>query len=135
MLWNSSYAIGHETVDNEHKEIFGMVDTLLVDDFRNRPEKIKTTVDFLVGYVGRHFANEESLMRESNYPKTDEHKAQHKKFVETVGVLVKKIEQNIDSIDIVLEVNNVIVNWLAEHVMGSDKMLVNHYKMWKESKK
>ena len=134
MLWNSNYAIGNERVDAEHQEIFGMVDKLLADDFRDRPEKIKTTVDFLVDYVARHFENEEGLMTESDYPKTDEHKAQHRKFVETVGVLVKKIEKNLESVDLVLEVNNIIVNWLAEHVMGSDKMLVNHYKVWKEKK-
>ena len=132
MLWNSNYAIGHEQVDSEHKEIFGMVDKLLADDFRDRPDKIKSTVDFLVDYVARHFNNEESLMAESNYPKTAEHIGQHKAFVKTVGELVQKVEQNLNSIDFVLEVNNVIVNWLAEHVMGSDKMLVEHYKVWKK---
>ena len=132
MLWNSNYATGHEKVDSEHKEIFGMVDKLLADDFRDRPEKIKTTVDFLVGYVGRHFSNEETLMKESSYPNTAEHVGQHRAFVQTVGELVKKVEQSISSIDFVLEVNNVIVNWLAEHVMGSDKKLVDHYKVWKK---
>ena len=134
MLWNSNYIIGNDQVDAEHKEIFGMVDKLLMDDFRNRPEKIKTTVDFLVDYVGRHFSHEERLMEESDYHKKEEHVKQHRDFVKTVTALVRKIERNLDSIDLVLEVNNVIVNWLAEHVMGSDKLLANHYKAWKGKK-
>ena len=130
MLWNSNYEIGNAVVDSEHKEIFGMVDKLLADDFTGRPDKIKTTIDFLAGYVLRHFDHEEQLMDESNYPNKDTHVKQHRAFIKTVEALVQKIEGNLDSIDLSLEVNKVIVEWLARHVMGSDKALVDHYRVW-----
>ena len=130
MLWNDNYLVGNETVDNDHKEIFGMVDRLLEDDFTGRPEKIKTVVDFLVGYVARHFQNEEKLMGESGYRKTAEHIKQHRDFVKTVGDFATKIEGNLDSVNLSMEVNEVIVDWLAEHVMISDKAMIDHYKKW-----
>ena len=130
MLWNSNYEIGNALVDSEHKEIFGMVDKLLADDFTGRPDKIKSTIDFLAGYVVRHFDHEEQLMDESSYSDADTHINQHKDFVKTVGELVERIEGNLDSINLSLEVNKVIVDWLAEHVMVSDKALVNHYRDW-----
>ena len=136
MLWNSNYEIGNALVDGEHKEIFGMVDKLLADDFKGRPDKIKSTIDFLAGYVVRHFGHEEALMRESDYPqdKTDAHIREHRDFVVKVGELVERIEGNLDSIDLSLEVNDTIVSWLAEHVMGSDKMMIDHYRAWSASK-
>ena len=130
MLWNSNYEIGNDVVDGEHKEIFGMVDKLLADDFTGRPDKIKSTIDFLAGYVVRHFDYEERLMEESDYPGTDTHVKQHRDFVKTVEALVERLEANLDSIDLSLEVNKVIVDWLAGHVMGSDKALVDHYRVW-----
>ena len=132
MLWNSNYEIGNTLVDSEHKEIFGIVDRLLADDFAGRPDKIKTAVDFLSDYVARHFEHEEQLMEESGYPDMAAHKKQHRDFVKTVGELMERIEGNLDSVYFSLEVNKVIVDWLAEHVMGSDKALVDHYREWKK---
>ena len=133
MLWNSNYEIGNALVDSEHKEIFGMVDKLLEDDFTGRPDKIKSVIDFLASYVLRHFDHEEQLMDESSYPDKDTHVKQHRDFVKTVEAFVKKIEGNLDSIDLSLEANKLIVDWLANHVMGSDKALVDHHRVWGES--
>ena len=132
MLWNSNYEIGNALVDSEHKEIFEMVDKLLADDFTGRPDKIKSTIDFLAGYVLRHFDHEEQLMDESGYPDKDRdsHVKEHRDFIRTTDALAKNVESNLDSIDLSLEVNKVIVGWLANHVMGSDKALVDHYRAW-----
>ena len=130
MLWNSNYETGNALVDSEHKEIFGMVDKLLADAFKSRTDKIKSTLDFLAGYVVRHFDHEERLMDESGYPNAGVHISQHRDFVKTVGELMERIEGNLDSIDFSLEVNKVIVDWLAEHVMGSDKALADYYRCW-----
>ena len=130
MLWNSNYVIGNTLVDSEHKEIFEMVERLIAGDFKGRPDKIMTTVNFLMDYVKRHFDHEKRLMDESDYPQTDEHVKQHIDFVRVVTQLAEKIEGNLNSIDISLEVNTVIVNWLAEHVMGSDRIMIDHYRTW-----
>ena len=130
MLWNNNYLVGNEIVDNDHKEIFGMVDRLLEDDFAGRPEKIKTIVDFLVGYVARHFKNEEKLMAESGYRRMPEHVKQHEDFVKTVEVFATKVSGDLDNINLSMQVNEVIVDWLAEHVMISDKAMIDHYKKW-----
>ena len=135
MLWNSNFETGNTLVDSEHKEIFGMVDNLLTGNFAGRADKIKSAVDFLAGYVLRHFGHEEELMSESSYPGTDIHVKQHKDFVVVVTELTKRIEKDIDSIDLSLEVNKIIVNWLAEHVMTSDKAMADHYKNWSVKRK
>ena len=130
MLWNDNYKVGNELVDNDHKEIFGMVDRLLADNFDGRPDKIMTVVGFLVDYVARHFENEEKLMSESGYQRMPEHIKQHRAFVKTVEAFVAKIEGDLDNINLSMEINEVIVDWLAEHVMISDKVMIDHYKKW-----
>ena len=135
MLWSDNYLVGNELVDNDHKEIFSMVDRLLEDDFSGRPEKIKTVVGFLMDYVAKHFGNEEKLMVESSYPSTAAHIKQHAEFVKVAQSFAAKLEGNLESVDLSMEVNEVIVDWLAEHVMISDKGMINHYRKWAAAKK
>ena len=130
MLWRSTYKTGNAIVDRDHKEIFGMVERLLENDFGSRSEKVEIAVGFLLDYVAKHFANEERLMDESGYPQAILHKKQHSDFAQAANLLAKKIHTNLASIDLSLEVNNTIVKWLAEHVMGSDRDLADHYRNW-----
>ena len=134
MLWSSNYEIGNAKVDSEHKEIFGMVERLLEDDFTGRPDKIKTVIGFLADYVTRHFQNEENLMKESGYAQISVHVKQHQDFALEVKRLVERIDADFDSIDLSLEVNKIIVDWLGEHVMGSDKAMIDHYRAWTAKK-
>jgi len=117
-------------VDKDHKEIFGLVGELLEDKFDSRAERINTAIKFLIDYVSKHFAREERLMDESNYPQAAFHKKEHSDFARVAVELSKKVEGNLENIDLSLEVNNVIVAWLTKHVMGSDKSLAQHYQSW-----
>lgn len=130
MLWNESYIVGNDMVDNDHKEIFGMVDRLLEDDFAGRSEKIKTVVKFLVDYVAGHFAREEKLMRECGYPDYEAHAKMHRDFVGVAKGLEKKLSGDLENIDLSTEVNEVLVDWLAEHVLARDKVMISHYRKW-----
>ena len=130
MLWDSAYVTGDVTVDGEHMEIFSMVERLLNDDFGDRLEKIMTSINFLADYVARHFTHEEELMEKSGYRQAGLHKSQHRDFAQTVGQLVKKLQTNPESVDLSLEINQVIVGWLTGHVMSSDKQLIDHYRAW-----
>ncbi|MCL2199183.1 MAG: hemerythrin family protein [Defluviitaleaceae bacterium] len=131
MKWHSSYETGNTTVDNDHKEIFSLVDSLINSSFENQRESVTKAIDYLAGYVVRHFGNEERLMEESNYPRMEEHKKQHSDFVGVaLGLREKYVSQPENASDIGLEINKTIVDWLSEHVLGSDKALADHYKKW-----
>jgi len=134
MVWDKSYETGNVEVDNEHKQLFTLVQRVIDAAFTNREEKIETTMNFLADYTVKHFAHEERLMDESSYPKTDEHKAQHKNFLNDVGEMWKRIKVENDTLKSSLDINRVVVDWLIEHVLGSDKMLADHYRKWAEAK-
>ena len=69
-------------------------------------------------------------MEESGYRRMPEHVKQHRDFVKTVEAFVAKIEGDLDNINLSMQVNEVIVDWLAEHVMISDKAMIDHYRKW-----
>jgi hemerythrin len=134
MLWNKSYETGNLEVDNEHKQLFALVQKVIDAAFTNRDEKIETTMNFLADYTIKHFAHEERLMDESSYPEAVTHKTQHKNFLSSVGELRERIRGENDTLKSSLDINKVIVDWLTEHVLGSDRLLANHYRKWSEAK-
>jgi len=141
-LWNSAFETGNELVDNDHKEIFGLVEKLLTSSFDNPKEQVKTSIEFLTDYVVRHFANEERLMDESGYPRSDIHKSEHSEFLHVATQLYEKFLDNEfslgefsenDELHLSKELNKTVVGWLTKHVMGSDRDLGNHYRKWTEA--
>ena len=134
MVWNKSYETGNVEVDNEHKQLFALVQKVIDAAFTNREEKIETTMNFLADYTIKHFAHEERLMDESSYPESDMHKTQHKNFLTAFVALKERITGETDTLKSSLDINKVIVDWLTEHVLGSDRLLANHYRKWDEAK-
>jgi len=133
MKWNNSYATGNVLVDSEHKEIFVLVQKVLDATFTSRKEKIDTAINFLVNYTLKHFGHEERMMQESAYPQMSQHKTQHKNFAESVTAMKQKIEKLGDTLQVSNEINSTVVDWLVEHVMGSDMHLAAHYKEWQKN--
>ena len=137
MLWDEAYETGNYEVDKQHKELFRLVEKVIDGEFSGRQEKIDHVVDFLIKYVGYHFDYEEKLMDECDFPNilTAKHKGQHKAFVVDALKLKETIAQQGYTLDLSLTINETVVNWLTDHIMGSDKELADFYKKWmKESK-
>jgi len=131
MLWNKNLETGNQTVDDQHREIFKLVQKVLdADVFEDRKEKIETSLGFLSNYALEHFATEEKLMNESNYPDVTVHKGQHDKFVEEVVAFMKLFKTEGDSINISQSINGLVVTWLNEHIKGSDKEFADFYRNW-----
>jgi len=136
MLWDKAYETGNNEVDKQHKELFRLVEKVIDGEFSGRQEKIDHVVDFLIKYVGYHFDYEEKLMDECGFPGTLRHKGQHKAFVGDSLKLKETIVQQGYTLDMSLTINETVVSWLTDHIMGSDKELADFYKQWiKESKK
>ncbi|MCL2398382.1 MAG: hemerythrin family protein [Defluviitaleaceae bacterium] len=130
MIWHKNYETGNIQVDNEHKEIFKMVQSVMEATFDSEESKIESTIDFLANYTVNHFKHEERLMEESNYPSMPVHKKQHDDFVIEVLDLRERVKSESSSDKNSLEIKKVIVNWLVDHVLGSDKIMADHYRKW-----
>jgi len=136
MLWSKRFETGNRDVDIQHKEIFRLVQQLLDSDaFENRKEKIETALDFLGDYAVNHFAAEEALMRECNYPDIESHVLLHDHFTKEVGAFVDKFKKEGDTISVSETINSFVVMWLKEHIMDRDKTMAAYYQVWEAAKR
>ncbi|MCL2216381.1 MAG: hemerythrin family protein [Defluviitaleaceae bacterium] len=139
-LWDIAFETGNELVDTDHKEIFELVEQLLTSSVTSPKEKVKTAIEFLANYVVRHFANEERLMDESDYPRSVLHKKEHSDFLVVATGLHEKFtndgytlgESENDDLHLSKDIKKTVVGWLTNHVMGSDRDLADHYRQWVE---
>jgi len=121
VAWDDSYSVGFEHIDNQHKELVKMVNTLykackmgaLKEDI-----VYLHTVSKALEYARVHFADEEKYMGLVFYPELDEHKKQHEEFVVEIKKSIKLFEFGKAA---PIELANFLKNWLLNHIAISDK--------------
>ena len=127
LAWDDSFSLGNEPVDKQHQKLFETVNDLIGACEEGRDvEKLKETLDFLVNYTVRHFADEEDLQLAYNYPGYNAHKRIHENFKATVGDLVQRFAESGSSSELSRDVNKIVARWLVEHITQEDKKISEH---------
>ena len=72
----------------------------------------------LSSYIDLHFESEENLLKQINYPGTEEHIKKHTELKSKFHLLENKLE-NYD-IDIHHKIAMFLYSWLAKHILKSD---------------
>lgn len=120
--WRKSYEVGVEKIDEQHKELFRKINNLLeACSARKGKEEVLNTIDYLGKYVVTHFSDEEKLQRDNNYPEYKNHKAAHDKFIKDYENLKLRMEEEGVSVNFIVSVNKVVVDWLVKHIASADK--------------
>ena len=88
--------------------------------------ELKTTVDFLVAYTVKHFADEEEFQRKHNYPEYERHKQLHDDFKLVASKLAEQLLQEGPTIALIAKVNSVVGDWLVSHIKGEDSKIALH---------
>jgi hemerythrin len=129
MQWTEDLSTGVEIIDDQHKELFSRINDL-VDAIKAHTCKYKIgdVVKFLDEYIVFHFGEEEGIMQRNNYPKYPQHKAQHTKFINNFNELKKELQKleggrKPGSYDLSVETNQVVVDWILDHIVKIDKEL------------
>jgi hemerythrin len=122
-MWKDSYAVGHDLIDSQHKELFRMTDDLgeaLQRQDGDGPAACARAVAFLKDYVVKHFADEEALQASLGYAGLEAHRRLHRDFVATVLEYEKElIASNFDN-KVAQRFAGKLIGWLIYHVVGED---------------
>ena len=79
--WSDNYSIGIDEIDEQHKYLFGLINNIRqCDDI----DKLKEHLVAIFKYTRVHFANEEQLMRDIDYPQYEKHKEIHGSLLMTL---------------------------------------------------
>lgn len=120
--WKEEYSTGIEDIDDEHKDLIDVInrlhDLLLADDAKLT---VPAFFDRLLNGVSTHFALEERIMGESNYPDLAAHREDHERLLGEIRDLVEAFAQaeEIDSVDLAMRLEP----WFSHHFATHDLRL------------
>lgn len=121
--WKDCYATKVSCFDAEHKKLVLLVDRYFKALREKRGnEVVKEILAELLDYAGTHFAHEENLMKEHDYPDYQTHCQEHRKMVATVRgfqTILEDKSQNMD--EVLLTVRNFLRDWLLNHIVAVDQ--------------
>jgi hemerythrin len=115
--WNDNLDTGIEVIDNQHKRIVEYINKLEDTRENHSMEEVGVVLDELVDYTLSHFAFEESLMEEAEYPFINAHKRVHQLFVKRVSDYLQRFKMGED---ITEELHNTLKAWLINHIRNDD---------------
>jgi len=128
VTWNESYSVGLELIDNQHKELVKMVNSLFAgckQGVVSADIAYLRTISKALEYARIHFSDEEKYMSLVKYPKLEEHKKEHEEFVVEIKASMKLFEEGkTEPIDMA----NFLKNWLLNHIAISDKQYAPYFK-------
>lgn len=125
--WKKEYELGVAEIDEQHKylvEISNSAYEILNNKFyTDKYDKIVDIIKELENYTIFHFQYEENYMQENKYKKFLSHKVEHDDFIKAVkNIDFKKMDYNQN--EYLLELINFIVDWLVNHILQKDKMII-----------
>ncbi len=121
--FTKSLETGSAIIDKEHRELIDAVNKLLDACSEGKVhDRINETIDFLNGYVDRHFLHEEQLQKQSGYPGYAAHKAFHDNYKKTLKDITAGVSSSGASIAEMMKLNSHI-GILISHIRTEDKKL------------
>ncbi len=123
MKWTEAHRIGIDKIDQQHQELFEIVDTIqdLIRDHL-KDETYDDILKLLIKlnlYAVRHFETEEQILKWNDYPDVDEHKIEHGQFTAYLDQIdVVKLRK--DEAAFLIYLNDFLEKWVKGHLIGSD---------------
>ncbi len=118
-----SLITGDPFVDGQHRHLISKINALL--DAKDADTALKT-LDFLIAYTGYHFAMEEQIMEENQYPQLAAHKEVHAQLVEDVKKLRDLLQAEGPTENFMNQINNKVTDWLYNHIKGDDQAFAEY---------
>ena len=126
--WQEAYECGNAAIDDEHRELFDLANALLSVSLNahSSPEALGAALDTLLAHVAQHFADEEALLEQRDYPDLESHRRAHAGLLERAGVLKKAVAAGKASFGNLVDflANNVI----AQHMFKVDRKFFHLFK-------
>lgn len=127
-MWKEHYRVGSDLIDNQHKELFRRVSNFIqvvqgADPWEQRLEEVKSTLIFMQHYVVIHFADEEKLQKQINYPELEKHTAIHERFKGEVQGFADTVAREGFDEEKVQEFGAKVMTWLIMHVGKEDQKI------------
>ena len=121
IAWSDEFATGNAGIDADHQRLLTLFNEFALAVNAGRGEAvIRGVLGELVDYTHYHFAREELLMMESDYPDYARHKKMHDIFIRQVDDVGSHLSIGSDLGAFLL---SFLGKWLSGHILGADRHL------------
>lgn len=134
--WNENFNTGIETIDKQHHKLVEILNALASQLTQKKDEKaLQKILQELSDYTIYHFETEEGIW--NHYFKDDaieiEHKKVHESFIKKIAQL-KEEQSKKTLVSVVEDALEFLTNWLASHILESDREMAYRVSALKEGK-
>lgn len=117
--WDDSMLVGVSDLDQQHQGLFKVVQEMVgALGFDGQDQIALNVLAKMETYTREHFAFEERLMADVEYPDIAAHRDEHRTFVDNVVAYKQSAKKGHVP---VTEVVDFLANWLVEHIKGTDQ--------------
>lgn len=125
--WNDSYKLGINSIDDQHKVLFGLINKLYLAYGKSRSKaELREVLVELLNYTKYHFGHEEKIFHRIGYASTQKHIEQHVKFINKVNSFKEEFERG--DVSVALDVVHFLQDWLVSHIQRTDKAYAAEFK-------
>lgn len=117
--WGTELSVGIPEFDRQHQELVDLVNRAY-DLVRRHDDAtaLLSLIDELLAHIRQHFADEEAAMRDSSYPRYEDHCREHDELLDTVIRLQHDLRLGRAAPS--LQVPAFLKSWLLDHILESD---------------
>lgn len=118
--WEGKYVLGIKEIDDQHKRLIGMINSLHDGMMGGKGrEATGTVLQSMMEYALYHFKTEEDLMQKYGFEAYPAHREEHLSFMERVGEMAKRHGGGESLVS--LELNEFLKEWLSDHILSTDR--------------
>ncbi len=119
--WKDEYMVGDHLIDFDHQILVNVTNELF-NNVENGTghEVVEKTIHCLNDYINRHFAHEEALFLDSDYPDAEAHIKTHREIEKIFHGIETAYNKDPRSLD-PGEMLDFIERWLIRHIIKTDR--------------
>lgn len=120
--WNDKFSVANEEIDNQHKRLFQIGETIwktLKSDRDEKYDEITLLLNELVDYTVYHFSSEERVMNSYNHSLDQNHIKEHNDFINKITD-IRSLGVDKSQCDILFEILNFVADWITNHILETD---------------
>ena len=120
------YLLGIDSIDQQHAKLLEMINMLAKSmSLGDARSELESLIERLYAFAQSHFAYEEELMRQTEYPGYELHRSQHMSYQDDILKLFHRWNDG-GGFMIAVDVHKMMIQWATEHILEHDKQYAEH---------
>ena len=117
-VWSPEFSVGVDKVDEQHKKLFAMINTLHTAAIANDSTvDIERIIEEMASYVSYHFETEKSLLH--HLPEFEAHEREHWDFTKKTLQFASEYHQQPRK-ELAHTILDFLIRWLKGHIKAID---------------